>query len=164
MQKTEYTNIGEVLFTETLPNGLTIQVLPKRGFKKSYAVFATNYGGADRRFKVNGQWIDTPAGVAHFLEHKMFDTPDGGNALAVLSAIILFFGGILETLTFLFNKAVNSSIGTIGGADGPTAIYVTTSKDAWLYQLSICLLLLAMGLIGFFALRRCPKKENEPQD
>lgn len=85
-------------------------------------------------------------------------------ALAVLSAIILFFGGILETLTFLFNKAVNSSIGTIGGADGPTAIFVTTSKDAWLYQLSICSLLLAMGLIGFFALRRCPKKENEPQD
>ena len=86
MQRTKYDNIGEELFTETLPNGLTIQVMPKRGFNKSYAVFATNYGGADRRFMVNGQWIDTPAGVAHFLEHKMFDTPDGGNALAVLSA------------------------------------------------------------------------------
>ena len=86
MQKIKYDNIGETLYTETLPNGLTIQVLPKRGFKKSYAVFATNYGGADRRFKIGGEWIDTPAGVAHFLEHKMFDTPDGGNALAVLSA------------------------------------------------------------------------------
>ena len=86
MQKIKYDNIGETLYTETLANGLTIQVLPKRGFKKSYAVFATNYGGADRRFKIGGEWIDTPAGVAHFLEHKMFDTPDGGNALAVLSA------------------------------------------------------------------------------
>jgi len=86
MQRTKYDNIGEELFTETLPNGLTIQILPKKGFNKSYAVFATNYGGADRRFKLSGEWIDTPAGVAHFLEHKMFDTPDGGNALAVLSA------------------------------------------------------------------------------
>ncbi|MGI6028229.1 MAG: EF-P 5-aminopentanol modification-associated protein YfmH [Candidatus Heteroscillospira sp.] len=86
MQKTRYESIGEELYTETLPNGLTIQVLPKPGFNKSYAVFATNYGGADRRFRIGGKWIDTPAGVAHFLEHKMFDTPDGGNALAVLSA------------------------------------------------------------------------------
>ena len=51
MQKTNYDAIGETLFTETLPNGLTIQVLPKRGFNKSYAVFATDYGGADRRFR-----------------------------------------------------------------------------------------------------------------
>ena len=86
MEATKYDNIGETLFTETLSNGLTVQVLPKLGFNKSYAVFATNYGGADRRFRVNGQWIDTPAGVAHFLEHKMFDMPNGVNALAVLSA------------------------------------------------------------------------------
>ncbi|MGE4353095.1 MAG: M16 family metallopeptidase [Oscillospiraceae bacterium] len=86
MEATKYENIGETLYTETLRNGLTIQVLPKPGFNKSYAVFATNYGGADRRFRIEGKWIDTPAGVAHFLEHKMFDTPDGGNALAVLSA------------------------------------------------------------------------------
>jgi predicted Zn-dependent peptidase len=86
MQKTRYDAIGETLYTETLPNGLTVQVLPKPGFIKCYAVFATDYGGADRRFRIGGEWRDTPAGVAHFLEHKMFDTPDGGNALAVLSA------------------------------------------------------------------------------
>lgn len=86
MQKINYANIGETLYTDTLENGLSIQVLPKAGFNKSYAVFATNYGGADRRFLIDGQWVNTPAGVAHFLEHKMFDTPDGGNALAVLSA------------------------------------------------------------------------------
>ena len=82
----EYGNIGEKVYTETLPNGLRICVIPKTGWSKSYAFFATNYGGADRRFKIGGSWIDTPAGVAHFLEHKMFDTPDGGNALTQLSA------------------------------------------------------------------------------
>ena len=86
MLSTKYDAIGETLYFDTLPNGLTIQVMPKPGFAKCYAVFATNYGGADRRFRIGGQWRDTPAGVAHFLEHKMFDTPDGGNALAVLSA------------------------------------------------------------------------------
>lgn len=79
-------------------------------------------------------------------------------ALAVLSGIVMLFGGIMELITFLFNKAINSSIGIIGGADGPTAIFVTTSPDATVYQVGICLLLLVMGLIGFFALRRCPRK------
>lgn len=85
MQETRFENIGELLITETLPNGLTINIVPKPEYFKSYAMFSTNYGGADRRFKLAGQWIDTPAGVAHFLEHKMFDMPDG-NALNTLSA------------------------------------------------------------------------------
>lgn len=85
MEKKCFSGIGETLFTETLPNGLTINVVPRTNFNKSYAVFATNYGGADRRFKLGGEWIDTPAGVAHFLEHKMFDMPDH-NALSILSA------------------------------------------------------------------------------
>ena len=86
MNKRVFQTVGETLYTDTLPNGLRIYVVPKPGYAKSYAFFATNYGGADRRFKLAGEWIDTPAGVAHFLEHKMFDTPDGGNALSVLSA------------------------------------------------------------------------------
>ena len=81
----EYSVIGEQRYCEKLPNGLTVFVVPKRGFNKKYAFFATDYGGADRRFKLSGNWIDTPAGVAHFLEHKMFDTEDG-NALTTLSA------------------------------------------------------------------------------
>ena len=85
MQKEFFKNIDETLLTETLPNGLQISIVPKPAFSKSYAMFATNYGGADRRFKLAGQWLDTPAGVAHFLEHKMFDMPEG-NALNELSA------------------------------------------------------------------------------
>ena len=86
MKKREYPAIGETIHTDTLPNGLSVHVVPKPGFSKSFALFATNYGGADRRFRLGGTWCDTPAGVAHFLEHKMFDTPDGGNALNILSA------------------------------------------------------------------------------
>ena len=85
MKLKKYEAIGEEVYTETLSNGLNIFVVPKKGFSKKYAFFATNYGGADRRFKVGDTWIDTPEGVAHFLEHKMFDTKDG-NALAELSA------------------------------------------------------------------------------
>lgn len=86
MQKKNYENIGECIYEETLENGLRLRVLPKKGFSSFYAVFATDYGGAHRRFAVDGQMIDTPAGVAHFLEHKIFDLPNGDNALNLLSA------------------------------------------------------------------------------
>ncbi len=83
---TEYPNTGDVLYSCTAANGLRIRVLPKKGFSGFYAVFATDYGGNARRFRVNGEDFDTPAGVAHYLEHKMFDLPNGDNALSVLSA------------------------------------------------------------------------------
>ena len=85
MQKEYFKNIDETIISETLPNGLKINIIQKPQFSKSFAMFATNYGGADRRFKLAGEWIDTPAGVAHYLEHKMFDMPEG-NALNVLSS------------------------------------------------------------------------------
>ena len=86
MQKLDYPSIGETLYRDTLPNGLRVAVLPKPGFTRSFAFFATNYGGADRRFRLDGELIETPLGVAHFLEHKMFDMPDGDNALSVLAS------------------------------------------------------------------------------
>ena len=86
MQKHDYPNIGETLYSAELPNGLQLRVVPKKGFATFYAAFAANYGGADRRFELDGETIDTPAGVAHFLEHKMFDLPDGDSAMNLLSA------------------------------------------------------------------------------
>lgn len=81
----EYPRIGERVYHQVLENGLNVFVFPKPEHCKSYAFFATNYGGMDMRFRLAGQWHDTPAGVAHFLEHKMFDTEDG-NALQDLAA------------------------------------------------------------------------------
>ena len=86
MDKLSYPSLGETLVTGTLPNGLRILVVPKPGFRRSHAIFAARYGGADRRFRLGDRWIETPAGVAHFLEHKMFDMPDGRNVLAELSS------------------------------------------------------------------------------
>lgn len=86
MEHREYRAIGETLYREVLPNGLTVMTVPKPGYRRRYAFLAVNYGGIDRQFQLDGQLFDTPAGVAHFLEHKMFDTPDGGNALTALSA------------------------------------------------------------------------------
>lgn len=85
MIKKDYDRIGESLFHAVLENGLHIYVDVKPEYAKSYAFFATNYGGMDMKFQLDGQWHDTPAGVAHFLEHKMFDTEDG-NALQNLAA------------------------------------------------------------------------------
>ena len=86
IQKLEYPGIGETLYAAQLPNGLEVRVVPKKDFSTCYAAFATNYGGACRRFSVDGKTLDTPAGVAHYLEHKMFDLPNGDNALNILSA------------------------------------------------------------------------------
>lgn len=85
MTVNQYPRIGETVHHERLENGLHVFVIPKPDYGKSYAFFATNYGGMDMRFKLAGQWHDTPAGVAHFLEHKMFDTQEG-NALQDLAA------------------------------------------------------------------------------
>ena len=84
MKQKFYERIGESVYQETLPNGLQIFVVPKPGYTKKYAFFATRYGGMDTRFQLDGQWLDTPAGIAHYLEHKMFDTEEG-NALQELA-------------------------------------------------------------------------------
>ena len=84
MKQSFYKRIGESVYSQRLPNGLEVRVVPKHGYAKKYAFFATRYGGMDTRFCLNGQWLDTPAGIAHYLEHKMFDTKEG-NALQELA-------------------------------------------------------------------------------
>ena len=84
MKQRFYERIGESVYEETLPNGLAIRVVPKPGYAQKYAFFATRYGGMDTRFQLDGKWLDTPAGIAHYLEHKMFDTKEG-NALQELA-------------------------------------------------------------------------------
>ncbi len=84
MKQTFFERIGESVYRETLPSGLEICVVPKPDHAKRYAFFATRYGGMDTRFRLDGKWLDTPAGIAHYLEHKMFDTKEG-NALQELA-------------------------------------------------------------------------------
>ncbi len=84
MEKMKYPRIGETVHCHTLKNGLPVYFVPRKGFARQYALFATRYGGMDLRFELDGQWLDTPAGIAHYLEHKMFDTEEG-NALQELA-------------------------------------------------------------------------------
>ena len=85
MHRIDYPAVGETLYEGRLANGLPVFVVPKPGYRKTFAAFVTNYGSADRRFTLAGEKRDTPAGVAHYLEHKMFDMPEG-NALMTLDA------------------------------------------------------------------------------
>ncbi|MCA5014133.1 MULTISPECIES: EF-P 5-aminopentanol modification-associated protein YfmH [unclassified Enterococcus] len=79
MHKKEYTQINEVLYTEVLENGLTVYLLPKQDYNKTYGLFTTNYGSIDNEFVPLGQenFVKVPDGIAHFLEHKMFEKEDG---------------------------------------------------------------------------------------
>lgn len=75
-----YSALQETVQLRTLENGLRVCYLPKGGFSKTFAMLAVHFGSADEMFSVGGRPADTPAGVAHFLEHKMFEDQDG-NAL-----------------------------------------------------------------------------------
>lgn len=75
MKEERYDALGERLCTEVLPNGLTVLVAPRPGFTRKLAYFVTDYGSIHREFTLNGEQITAPAGVAHYLEHKMFELP-----------------------------------------------------------------------------------------
>ncbi len=60
------------------PSGLTIYVYPKEGYKSTYAIFGTKYGSVNTRFRIDdGEEITVPDGIAHYLEHKLFESEDG---------------------------------------------------------------------------------------
>lgn len=78
METIRYERLNETIHFEQLPNGLKVYVLPKPGFQKTYATFSTKYGSIDNRFRVEGrEEVRVPDGIAHFLEHKMFEEPEG---------------------------------------------------------------------------------------
>ena len=69
MERVTYPQLGETVLHTTLSNGLNLFVSPKKEFRKNFAFFATNYGGMDMKFTLNGVFQNTPAGIALFLEH-----------------------------------------------------------------------------------------------
>ena len=87
MEKIVNDIIKEELYFGTLENGLRVYFMPKRGFVKKYAILATDFGSNDLEFVPKGECdrIRVHEGIAHFLEHKMFEQPDGGNAFDLFS-------------------------------------------------------------------------------
>lgn len=81
--------IKEKAYVEKLKNGLKVIIVPKKETNKKYVIWGTNFGSNDNRFiypKTNEEVV-VPDGVAHFLEHKMFEQPDGTNSLDTLMAL-----------------------------------------------------------------------------
>ncbi len=76
MNKTIYDRLDETVWRTTLPNGLRICVVPKKDFTRKAAYLVTDYGSIHTKFTLDAQPFTTPDGVAHYLEHKMFDLPD----------------------------------------------------------------------------------------
>lgn len=71
--------LSEALYWRALPCGMKAYVLPKPSYLKKHATFATNFGSIDSKFSLpeTGETVEVPAGVAHFLEHKVFEEEDG---------------------------------------------------------------------------------------
>ena len=89
MKIIENSKVKEKLYVEKLENGLTVMIIPKKGIQKKYVIWGTNYGSNDSKFIVPGETneIEVPKGVAHFLEHKMFEQESGVNSLDTLTAL-----------------------------------------------------------------------------
>lgn len=71
-------SIEESYIKATHPSGLDIYIMEKPQYSSSYALFGTKYGSIDTKFSKNaGEQISVPEGIAHFLEHKLFESEDG---------------------------------------------------------------------------------------
>ena len=73
---TQYPRLGESLYTKKLENGLTVALVPRKGFTRKIAYFVTDFGSIHTDFALDGKNYQMPAGVAHFLEHKLFELPE----------------------------------------------------------------------------------------
>ena len=95
MDPKQYPRLGETIIWDHLSNGLTIAVVPRPGFTKKLAYFVTDFGSIHTEFTQNGQAVTVPAGVAHYLEHKLFDMPnrDVTAEFAALGAVPNAFTG-----------------------------------------------------------------------
>ena len=89
MKIIENSKVKEKVYIEKLENGLTVMIIPKKGIQKKYVIWGTNYGSNDSKFVVPGEEKETevPKGVAHFLEHKMFEQENGVNSFDALTAL-----------------------------------------------------------------------------
>ena len=89
MQIINNLKVNEKLYIDRLENGLTVMIIPKKDVQKKYLILGINYGSNDSSFIAQGETeiTEVPKGVAHFLEHKMFEQENGKNSLDVLTAL-----------------------------------------------------------------------------
>ena len=83
MRENYYEQIDERVFEAELNNGLKLFIIPKKGFQKTFVTYTTKFGSLDNKFKPHGSdtFVTVPDGVAHFLEHKLFENDDDSEDL-----------------------------------------------------------------------------------
>jgi len=87
-QKKYYPAVKETLYQTRLENGLTVTLLPKKDFNEVYGVVSVQVGSVDTRFIVDGKGLQQyPQGLAHFLEHKLFEREDSGDVMAAFTEL-----------------------------------------------------------------------------
>ena len=111
MKKITNNLINESYYYDVLPNGLKVFYYPRCDFKRSFVMLTVKYGSLNQEFKILGtdEIIKTPAGVAHFLEHKMFEMPggiDATNLFAELGADVNAYTSY-ENTSYYFSTVVN---------------------------------------------------------
>ena len=89
MQIIENNKIQEKVFIEKMKNGLTVMVFPRKNIQKKYIIWGTRFGSIDNNFIAPGdkELTKVPDGIAHYLEHKLFEQENGKNSLDVLSSL-----------------------------------------------------------------------------
>src|SRR5690554_6836176 len=102
----EQSLLKEKIFWRRVEPGLQVFVLPKKGYNKKYATYSANFGSINSRFIVEGEneELQVPDGVAHFLEHKLFEDEEGNafDRFAVLGASSNAFTNFTNT-AYLFS-------------------------------------------------------------
>ncbi|PTE37260.1 EF-P 5-aminopentanol modification-associated protein YfmH [Staphylococcus equorum] len=78
MNEKYYKQIDEKVYEAELNNGLKLFIIPKKGFQKTFVTYTTQFGSLDNKFKPHGSdtYVTVPDGVAHFLEHKLFENEE----------------------------------------------------------------------------------------
>ena len=94
MRYLDYPKIGEGYYEERLPDGLLVRVVKKRGFARKYAFLAVDFGSIDTKFTLDGEEKRVPDGIAHYLEHKMFDLPEWPGSIHSLKSPQSCFVGV----------------------------------------------------------------------
>ena len=107
----ENPTLGEKYYKTVHRSGLTVYVYPKK-LSTAYVMLTTRYGSLEREFCIEGEdFVTVPDGVAHFLEHKLFEEEDGGDAFerfAPLGASANAFTSF-DMTSYLFSTTDNLS-------------------------------------------------------
>lgn len=87
MQIIESSKVREKVYIDKLENGLTVMIIPKKDISKKYVIWGTEFGSIDNNFTIDNKEVKMPDGIAHYLEHKLFEQENGKNSLDVLSSL-----------------------------------------------------------------------------